>query len=79
MLNSVAHPRRLKRVLAALRAAKQSLTAADLGAICDLSSVTAARYVRTLRDYGYPIHMRQRDNTRVTEYRLVVEPTTQRG
>ena len=78
-LHRVKRPRRLKRVLAALREAKQPLTAADISAICNLTSSTVARLLRTLREYGYPIHARQVKNTKVTDYRLVEAPTTKRG
>lgn len=78
MLSRVRRPRQLKRVLAALRATMWPLTAADLGALCDLTSCTAARSVRTLKNHGYPIHIHHRKNPRVTEYQLVAEIPTQR-
>ena len=78
MLTRIRRPRYMKRVIAALREAQRPLTAADLSIICDLTSSTVARLLRTLRDYGYPLQMIPCNN-RATEYRLVEEPATQRG
>ena len=78
-LNRFAYPRRLKKILEALSKAQIPLTANDLSFICDLNVNTVARYLRTLKDYGYPIHTRQQKYPRATEYRLVAEPPTQRG